>query len=92
MILKARSNGVKINQLFNQELILKGVTAEYPATSSVLGKWLATRYAVRSENKFKMAVYLKLVATRYITDFLDFFVKLVCQGIYMKHYQFYFIL
>ena len=42
-----------------------GVTAEYPATSSVLGKWLATRYAVRSENKFKMAVYLKLVATRY---------------------------
>ena len=42
-----------------------GVTAEYPATSSVLGKWLATRYAVRSENKFKMAVDLKLVATRY---------------------------
>ena len=27
-----------------------GVTAEYPATSSVLGKWLATRYAVRREN------------------------------------------
>ena len=36
---------------------VEGVTAEYPATSSALGKMAG--YAVRRENKFKMAMYVK---------------------------------
>ena len=66
LVRKASRKHITRSRLFRSSfvnLIFRGVTAEYPATSSALGKMAG--YAVRRENKFKMAVYLKLVATRY---------------------------